>query len=459
MAKGIPSSHLKVRKAALAILSGLEDESRVLDRLMEDLPQVGSLKTREDRAFLNAIVFGTLRWRARLDHLLAHFSETPIRKVRPDVLNLLRMALFQVVFMDRVPPALAVSAAVEIAKGIGPHWVSGYVNGLLRRAAAEHDRVPLPGESEDPVAHLSVKASFPPWLVRRWIDRFGIEGAAARLDAVNAIPPLTVRTNGPAAERATLLAELAGEALEARATPYSTLGIQLTGLRRPLPEMPAFQKGGFQVQDEAAQLVGFLLDPRPGEIVLDACAGLGGKTGHLAQLMENSGRLTAVDRDEGRLRKLEAEMRRLGAAIVVPCRADLDGDSALGVGAGFDRILLDAPCSGLGVLRRNPDGKGRAREAHLPDHHRRQTRFLARLAPLVKPGGALVYAVCSGEPEENEAVVEEFLKAHPSFRVAHLSEARFFRESALPFPGPFLKTDPHLHGTDGFFGARLHRMK
>jgi 16S rRNA (cytosine967-C5)-methyltransferase len=221
--------------------------------------------------------------------------------------------------------------------------------------------------------------------------------------------------------------------------------------------MQAFKEGRFAVQDGAAQLVSLLLNPRPGETVLDACAGLGGKTTHLAQIMENRGRIVALDHIAAKLERLEKEARRLGVEIIETRRLDLNrrpDPESLPV---FDRILLDAPCSGLGVLRRNPDAKWSAHKRDIAGFARRQQRFLDHLAPLVKPGGVLVFAVCSMEPEENEQVIADFLKKHPDFDIK--TPGSIQREILHPFVDAdgFLRTTPQLHNMDGFFAARLTR--
>jgi 16S rRNA (cytosine967-C5)-methyltransferase len=228
--------------------------------------------------------------------------------------------------------------------------------------------------------------------------------------------------------------------------------------QKPIEEFNAFRRGWFQVQDEAAQLVTILLDPQPGERILDACAGLGGKTGHIAQRMQNSGVVVALDVNAAKLRMLAADMERLGISIVRPCCADLSDGRLSDDHGPYDRILLDAPCSGLGVLRRNPDAKWSVEETALGGCGRRQVEFLDRLAAQVKPGGVLVYAVCSNEPEEGEAVVTKFLKNHTDYRLENAADyLPRFVGSPLTRNG-FLKTYPHRHGSDGFFSARFRRM-
>jgi 16S rRNA (cytosine967-C5)-methyltransferase len=229
--------------------------------------------------------------------------------------------------------------------------------------------------------------------------------------------------------------------------------------KRSISDLAAFNNGWFQVQDEAAQLVSLLLNPQPGESVLDACAGLGGKTAHLAQLLRNKGSIIAMDKDEKKLQQLDSEMQRLGVSIVRTTCYDLNLPLDLKLQGNFDRILLDAPCSGLGVLRRNPDIKWKSSETDLKRHAGVQKRFLENLAPLVKLNGILVYAVCSIEPEENEAVITPFLKKHPEFVIDKNLEKLPETLHSMVEPAAGFKTLPLLNHMDGFYFVRLKRIK
>jgi 16S rRNA (cytosine967-C5)-methyltransferase len=230
-------------------------------------------------------------------------------------------------------------------------------------------------------------------------------------------------------------------------------------LKRSIPDLPAFKNGWFQVQDEAAQLVSLLLNPQPQESVLDACAGLGGKTAHLAQLMQNKGNIAATDRDIRKLQQLDKEMQRLGISIVRTTCHDLNLPLDTKQQGHFDRILIDAPCSGLGVLRRNPDIKWKSSEAALKRHAGAQKRFLENMTPLLKPNGILVYAVCSIEPEENEAVIDAFLNKHLEFVIDRSLGNLPEKIHSLVEPTSGFKTLPLLNHMDGFYFVRLKRIR
>jgi 16S rRNA (cytosine967-C5)-methyltransferase len=446
------------RKTALDVLNRLNRGKKTLDSILGDLPQDDRYLSRKDRALFTAMVYGVLRWRSRLDHIITHFSNTPIQKIEPGVLNILRLGLFQIVYLDRIPNSAAVNTSVEITKQIGASRAAGFVNALLRKSAGNYSSVHFPAFEPDPVAFLSADQSLPGWLGQRWLKRFDKETILRLCDTINSIPPVTLRTNTLKTTRKQLILSLENLVERIEPTSIAPDGVKLINPKRSIPELPAFKNGWFQVQDEAAQLVALLLNPQPGESVLDACAGLGGKTAHIAQLMQNKGSLTAIDRDEKKLQQLDSEMQRLNIPIVSPQCHDLDSDLGKNRIDVFDRILLDAPCSGLGVLRRNPDIKWNSTEKSLKRHAGIQKRFLDTLAPMVKPDGVLVYSVCSLEPEENEAVIHVFLKNHPEF-VIDKSLGKV-PETILSLIEPKIgfKTLPILNDLDGFFLARLKRI-
>jgi 16S rRNA (cytosine967-C5)-methyltransferase len=447
------------RKTALSILSRLESGHSTLDALMDQCADRPEWKDRRERSLLNALVYGVLRWRGRLDFILSSFSKLPLHKVDPTVLNILRLGLFQIIYFSRVPKAAAVNSAVEMAKASAPPWVAGYVNAVLRRSAAEHRRVVFPNPSSDPLFSLSAARSFPRWLIRRWLKRYGAETTASLCDRLNQIPPITVRTNLLLATRPALLADLEPEVEDAVLCQYAPEGISFNRPRVSISELTAFKEGKCQIQDEAAQLVTLLLNPKPREAVLDACAGLGGKTGHIAQCMQNRGRLLAWDSDPKKLQKLEDDMRRLGITMVQSRPCDLMRLHAEDITERFDRILLDAPCSGIGVIRRNPDIKWAANRSDLNRFGANQRRLLASLAPLLNPGGVLVYAVCSVEPEENEHVIQWFLKNHAEFDIDRRTGRLPDRMAAETHPSGYFKTHPRFMDMDGFFAVRLTRHR
>lgn len=448
-----------VRNTALNILNTLdENRFQTLDTVFETALGKKTRFVKRDRAFVQTLVYGVLRWRARIDWLIAHYSKTRLDKIDPKVLNILRLAVFQIIYLSRVPTAAAVNTSVEITKSFAAPWVVGFVNGLLRQAAKTYQQVPYPDMDKDTVSAIAVKKSFPTWLIERWLNRFGIKETVSLCDAINTIPSITARTNRLKTNRKNLIKLLEAYTDQIEITEYAPDGIRFFSPRVVISQIEAFEHGLFQVQDEASQLVSLFLNPQPGETVLDACAGLGGKTGHIAQLMKNRGRLTALDKDNKKLDRLNIEMDRLGISIVDTTTHDLEKPFASERHNVFDRILLDAPCSGLGVLRRHPDAKWNSSKQNLAYHQKKQSTMLDNLADLVKPSGFLVYSVCSMEPEENEHVIKDFLSKHKEFVIEN---------SAMGLPSTayqhlttngYLKTMPHLHDMDGFFSTCLKRI-
>ncbi len=447
------SSPLDARKTALSILTTLDKENKTLDNIIEDFSDKIDLFSKKDRALMNALVYGVLRWRGRLDHIIEFFSNTPLTKIDLIVLNILRIALFQIIYLSRIPASAAVNTSVELSKSFAAPWVTGFVNAILRNAVRKFDKIPFPDLEKDPVSTIAVRNSFPKWLIKRWLYRFGHEETNLLCRAINTIPPITIRTNTLKTTREKLIKSLQHEVEKIKSTTYAPDGICFFNPKSSIPKIQSFRDGWFVVQDEAAQLVTLLLDPRPGDNVLDACSGLGGKTGHIAQIMKNKGSIIAIDKDDKKLSRLSSEMIRLGISITktIPCDLEMPlNEKGLGL---FDRILLDAPCSGLGIIRRNPDIKWSTSKKNINFFKERQLLFIDNLACLVKPSGVLVYAVCSTEPEENEEVVKDFLSNHPEFVIKKNCVPQSLKNKALISGGMYLKTSPINSNMDGFFSV------
>ncbi len=412
---------------------------------------------KKNRGLCYAIIFGTLRHREYLDWVIRAFSSTPLKKIHLKALYLLRTALFQILYLDRVPVFAAINTAVEIAKKETGKKISGFVNAVLRNCAKNHAAVSLPDKIRHPSNYISVHYSLPLWLSRKWMNTYGFDAACALCRQINAIPPITIRTNTLKAERQLLFNELFEHAARIEKTRYACDGIRLFSPGIRIQELEAFKLGLFQVQDEAAQIATELLSPEPGEKVLDACAGLGGKTGHIAQLMANKGIIIAADLEGHKLDALDLEAKRLGIDIVQTKPMNLLKTSIKDFDGYFDRVLIDAPCSGLGVLRRNPDTKWKRTKKDIFRLAGKQKKMLNAAANLVKPSGTLVYAVCSCEKEENQDVIFSFLNKRKDFSID--KDFQSDTNSVLMTEDGFFKTYPGLHDMDGFFAARLKRIQ
>ncbi len=403
-----------------------------------------------DRAFITELVYGVLRRREYLDWAIGRFT-THRRRQSVKLKNLLRLGAYQILFLDRVPASAAVNESVRLAKTLGEKAIAGFVNAVLR-AMSRAETIPLPDPAEDPIRHISVKYSHPEWLVTRWLPRLGPEKTIALCAANNEIPPVTVRVNPMRTTRDALSAELKRAGIDVTSCRISSSGLMLRGVAH-LTELPAYQRGDFYVQDEAAQLVGFAVSPKPGERILDACAAPGGKSTHLAELMGDRGEIVAADAGAKRLERVVENAGRLGLASIRPVVADVTRDLAAFGDTPYDRILVDAPCSGLGVLRRNPEAKWYKTEAVIGKMAALQLKILDQVAPTLKHGGVLVYSTCTTEPEENENVVGSFLARHPDFRLESLQS--LWPESGLVTPEGTLNTILNPYQMDQFFAARL----
>ena len=405
-----------------------------------------------DAALATELVYGTLRWQRYLDWILAPHSRRRLEALEPRVLAILRMTAYQLAFLDRVPAFAAVNDAVTLARRGARPGVGAFVNAVLRSFTRRDPREREPRLPADPVEALAVRNAFPTWLAARWVARWGAGEAEALMRAMNERAPLTLRANTRRTTREALAARLAAEhGVKTRPATYAPEGLVVVDPAGAPAAWRPFAEGHCVVQDEASMLVARLLAPAPGETVADVCAAPGTKTTHLAQLMDDRGRVLAFDPQPARLGLVREAAARLGLTIV----RTLDGPAevlAPRFPAACDAVLVDAPCSNLGVLRRNPEVKWRRLPADLPAAAERQRAILAAAARMVKPGGRLVYATCSLEPEENEEVARDFLAAHGDFEVA--PPATF----ALPLePDGRLRCLPHRHGTDGFTAVRFRR--
>ncbi|MCW5797737.1 MAG: Ribosomal RNA small subunit methyltransferase B [Nitrospira sp.] len=462
------------RHAAVKALVAIDEAGSLADDLFDQVSAKAGLDLR-DRAFMVELVRGVLRYRATLDWRLGLLSDRRIAKLPTLVQTMLRLGAYQVLYLDRVPASAAVNESVQMTKQLrrrlGRDW-SGFVNAVLR-AMLRTSPPEWPDLAKDPIEALAVRYSCPMWLVERWCGQWGAERAEVLCRASVEVPPLTLRVNRLRTTRASLLADLGTAHVEAASTSISEVGIQL-GRTGPVVDLPGYGAGHFYVEDEAGQLVPLLLDLQPGHRVLDACAAPGGKATHIAALMNNRGAIIAVDRVASRLDRVMDNCRRLGVTIVTPVAGDMRrlmeteaGPGERGISAPssevwsrpFDRILLDAPCSGLGVLRRHPEAKWYKTPDSIAQHRQVQLDLLVATSRLLRPDGVLVYSTCSIEPEETESVIDEFCQSHREFQ--RDSVAPWLPPAGLPFltPRGDLSTMANRNNMDAFFAARLRRVE
>ena len=577
--KSIPSGGRVpgVRKVALDILLNHHLQPKPLDATLKEFAGALSSLERRDRQLLLALVHETLRYRGYLDKLAGRYSKHPIARMKPLTLNAIRLGLVQLLFFDRIPPSAAINETIKALKSARqPAWLTGFVNALLRSAARDIAKL-----NQEKGLDQTVLETYPPWLLKRWRQQWGEERALARCRANNAPPPLVLRVNPRlvSGHRAPHLAapcdrlhlklcdrilrltrveefrrRLQDQGLEVQTGSYLPDALLLPRYHGPIEKLPGYHQGSFSVQDEAAQLVTLLMfDPQledqriagdPGKpeeylnqsakscpqgqreiFFLDACAGLGGKTGQLAELLPENAWLTALEPNADRFALLRENLQRLGFSadasveaasagsgkalgdglsgrhhgekkggdggqrgraprimlhqvtleefaagrshISPPCPTTgsfeirQDSESCMGLknqepGSLFSAILVDAPCSGLGVIRRHPDIRWNRRADDLARYRRRQIELLQAASSLLAPGGILVYVVCSSEPEENQEVVERLLELVPALKLSDPRGSLPPDACKLVDNSGFFRSFPE-HGMDGFFAARLVR--
>jgi 16S rRNA (cytosine967-C5)-methyltransferase len=454
------------RTAALEVLRAVATGRRTLPDALNRASS--TLVDERDRALTSDIATGTLRWRGAIDHVLQRVASRPLEHAEPDVLEILRLSAYQLIHLTRVPASAVVHDGVDLTRARGHGNAAGFVNAVLRRVASQPSASLLPPR---PAAtdldagaagraavesYLSTTLSHPRWLVRRWLDRVGFEAAEAWCAFNNSRAPVTLRANTLRIDRDGLAARLEAHGVRTAPTRFAPDGLVVIAghpLRTPLA-----QQGLFVAQDEASQLVALLAEAAPGDEVLDACAAPGGKTVAMAAAMRGTGRLVAVDVRPRRMRVLQDAITACGAASVRLVQADL----AVGLPflTQFDCVFVDAPCSGLGTLRRDPEIRWRRTRADLARFAAQQVQLLDRAAGVVRPGGRLVYATCSSEADENEDVVARFLASHPEYVAA--AWRRGTPPEALEAvldPDGALRTWPHVHGLEAFFGVVLGRRR
>ncbi|MFC1867019.1 16S rRNA (cytosine(967)-C(5))-methyltransferase RsmB [Thermodesulfobacteriota bacterium] len=448
----------KTRDLALKMLNRLGLKHKHSGNYLDDLFQSKPNLDDRDRAFISHLIQGVLRWRLRLDWVIGEFADSPLKKIEIPILNILRLALFQIFFLDRVPDSAAVNEAVNQAKADkkARHLVK-FVNGVLRNVCRHRDEITFPDRNEDRVKYLSVFHSYPQWLVNKWIRELGEESTEGLLSAQNSFPDLNIRANSLKVSRAGLIEYLANDGVTGKPTPYAPEGILLGRFKGRVDQLPAFKTGLFQVQDQAAQVTSHLLRPRPGEVVLDVCAGFGGKSTHMIELMGGRGEIFALDLNYRRLVSLCHNSQRLGIPNIRPMAADASKSLLSLFRRKFDKVMVDAPCSGLGVLSRHPDGKWNRDEKDIKRLALLQKGIMNEAASVTQNGGMMLYATCSISREENEDVVRDFLGSNREMSLENLKEHVPAWGLDLIDDQGFLKTFPHIHHMDGFFAALFRK--
>ncbi|AFZ29741.1 sun protein [Gloeocapsa sp. PCC 7428] len=406
-----------------------------------------------DRRLATELVYGSVRRQRSLDALIDQLAKKKAQQQPPDLRIILHLGLYQLRYLDHIPDAAAVNSTVELAKKNGFSGLANFVNGLLRqylRLATREDPLKLPAHS---VERLGILHSYPDWIIEVWLKQFGYKETEQLCAWFNQPPAIDLRIN-PLRASVEKVATALQEA-EVGVTRVANLpqALRFTTSTGAIEKLPGFDAGWWTVQDSSAQLVSHILDPQPGEVVIDACAAPGGKTTHIAELMQDTGTIWACDRTVSRLKKLQQNIARLQLKSIQICPGDSRNLPHFVNIA--DRVLLDAPCSGLGTLHRHADARWRQTPETVKELTVLQTELLTHVSTWIKPGGVLVYATCTLNSEENEAIVQAFLTQHPCWRIEHPAA----NSIGVPYAtsSGWMQVLPHHQSMDGFFIVRLQK--
>jgi 16S rRNA (cytosine967-C5)-methyltransferase len=445
------------RVAAARILVAIEHGRTTLAAELER--ERPGLDQQRDRALLLELTAGTLRWREELDALVASCAGRAVTTLDAPVRAILRLGAYQLAHLDRIPAHAVVHESVELTRTLSRARATGFVNAVLRRLARGQPKAALParprpdGSRRDVLAYLTTTLSHPRWLVERWLDRYGFDATEQWCRFDNEPPVVTLRSNGRMT-REEMISALAAAGVTAAPARWVSDAVQLSS---PAGRLPASLSDEIAAQDEASQLIAHALGATPGERILDVCAAPGGKTAVVTQDMSGRGLLVASDHRPSRVRLLRGMLARAGVRAAL---AQIDATRPLPFGPVFDAVLLDVPCSGLGTLRRDPDVKWARTAADLPGYAATQRAMLAHAAAVVRPGGRLLYATCSSEPEENEGVVDAFLHSRGDFALGRpLPVPAVTGGEALLDARGHLRTLPFRDGLDAFYAALLVRRR
>jgi len=409
-----------------------------------------------DESFVREIVYGVVENKLLIDWVISKFSNIKIKKVSPIILEILRIGIYQIMFMDRIPDSAAVNESVKLAKKYGHKGSISYVNALLRNISKNKANIKFPDKNSNPAEYLSIKYSHPKWMIEKWIRDFGVVFTEELCIANNKKPKLNIRVNTLKINKQDLMSKLQKKGFVVSEGKYAEDCIMIDNPIR-ITDIDEFKEGLFQIQDESSMLVAQIMDPKPGDFVVDVCSAPGGKTTHIAQRMNNSGRIIARDIHQHKLELIESNTKRLGINIVELEKYDaLELDKEL-----IDRVdccLVDAPCSGLGLIRRKPDIKWNKDKDDLLKITELQYKILTNSSKYVKKGGILIYSTCTIQREENIDLTDRFLKENPNFTLKGFENLINNNELKKLAKNGYIELYPNINDTDGFFIAKMIKI-
>ncbi|MDO8885382.1 16S rRNA (cytosine(967)-C(5))-methyltransferase RsmB [Candidatus Oleimmundimicrobium sp.] len=444
---------ISARELALNVIYKVHTDKGFVNPLLSKAFTKSKL-SRLDKALTTELVYGTLRMEGSIDWIISQFSSRKINEISPKALDILRLGVYQIFYLDKIPARAAIDESVKLAKKNFHQGIANFTNGILREIERNKDKIIYPKKEDDLVTYISIKYSHPKWLVQKWIREMGPEETEDLCKENNVRPKLKLRTNllkNTAKKLANLLKKKGITTFPSDLLPEGL--VIADGLN--LDELEEFKKGLFFVQDESSMVVSHVLSPQEGETVLDICAAPGGKTTHLAEIMKNKGLIIAIDINSARLCLLEQSCKRMGCEIASIVELDaLKLDKLLR--KPVDKILLDAPCSGLGVLARRPDARWRKNSQQIRELAILQQKLLESAARFLKCGGRLVYSVCTISNEETLDIITNFLDTHSEFELEDINDRL---PKQLKTGDKWIQFLPHKHKTDGMFIASLIRIK
>ena len=447
---------MEPRNLALKILlspcSSPGQLGKIFEQAMENYPGISE----RDKSFIAHIIYGVTRWRHKIDYILSLVISRSLASLDIRLLVLLRMAVYQIFYLDRVPDFAVVNEAVKMTKFLNIKYSSGFVNGVLRAICRKKI---LLGDIEDQdtiIKTFSLKYSYPEWLIKKWIQEIGEAETEKLLSAANRYPGIALRTNTCRINRQELKDMLEEEGIMAEPSKYASEGLIIQKLAQSVASLLSYRKGLFTVQGEASQVASSLLPVSKGDFVADICSGVGGKSLAIADRVGSNGLILSIDCSSQKRKLFEQNIDRLGIKNITPITADATLDmSFLFMRKAADAVVLDAPCSGLGNIGRYPDAKWNRTPEDISRLASIQKKMLNRASEILRPGGHLLYLTCTISKEENDSVIEDFLKNKTNFEQVHLGKIVPESQTELIDKNGFLRILPHLHNIEGFFGALM----
>ncbi|SMB93408.1 NusB antitermination factor [Desulfonispora thiosulfatigenes DSM 11270] len=445
---------MNARDLALNVIFEVNEKLAYANIELDKALKNAKLADQRDKGLVTDLVYGTIKYKGRLDYIINQFAKPKVNKMAPMIRNIIRMGLYQIIFLDKVPISAAINESVNLGKRYGHKGTVGFINGVLRNIARNLENIKYPNKNSQPIEYLASFYSFPNWMIKGWVKDFGIDNTETLCEYFNNPSPLWIRTNSLKTNREELQERLQNENIETVKSEKVPEGLRLIN-NTGMTKLNTFKEGLFTVQDESSMIVSHVLNPKNKDFIIDTCSAPGGKTGHMAQLMGNEGKILALDIHEHRLELIKENCTRLGITNVDTKLVDAREISAH-IHELVDGILVDAPCSGLGVLGRRPDARWKKEEKDIKELSNLQFEILQSASKLVKSKGTLIYSTCTIDSRENKEVVQRFLEYSPDFYLDD-SLNEYLPYNTEEGKEGYIQFLPFAHKMDGFFIARLKR--